>query len=169
MIVGLEGEVDEGIADFPHAVAKWGQIGRIEDLIRAHGARDLLMIGTVSRRPDFGAMSIDLGTLRYLPKLMKAMVGGDDQVLGNFARHIEERGFRIVGVGDVAPGMVAKPGAVVGLPPEGPRFDDADRAFEAAAVIGGIDAGQAAVAVDGRVIALEAAEGTDAMLERVAC
>jgi DUF1009 family protein len=40
-------------------------------------------------------------------------------------------------------------------------------AFEAARAIGRIDAGQAAVAVDGLVVALEALEGTDAMLDRV--
>ena len=167
MIVGLEGEADEGIKAFPHAFVKWGQIGRIEQLVRGHGARDIVLIGTVSHRPDFNSISIDLGTLRYLPKLIKAMVGGDDTVLANFARYIEERGFRLVGVQDVAPSMVANAGPVVGRAPEGTMRDDASLAFAAARAIGSIDAGQAAVAVNGRVVALEAAEGTDSMLERV--
>lgn len=166
-VIGLEGEVDAGIGAFPHAIAKWGQIGRIEQLVRAHRARDLVLIGTVARRPDFGSMAIDLGTLRYLPRLIKAMFGGDDTVLANFSRYIEERGFRIVGAHEVAPDLVADAGPVAGRAPEAAALTDARLALDAARAIGAIDAGQAAVAVLGRVVALEAAEGTDAMLERV--
>jgi UDP-2,3-diacylglucosamine hydrolase len=168
MIVGLEGEADEGIAAFPHAFVKWGQIGRIESIVRAHGARDIVMIGTVSVRPDFRAVAVDLGTLRYLPKLIRAMVGGDDKVLANFSRYIEGRGFRLVGVAEVAPGMVPPSGPVIGQAPEGTTADDARLAYAAALAIGRLDAGQSAVVVNGRVASLEAAEGTDAMLERVA-
>ena len=46
-------------------------------------------------------------------------------------------------------------------------FDDARTAMDAARAIGELDIGQAAVAVNGLVVAVEAAEGTDAMLERV--
>jgi DUF1009 family protein len=45
---------------------------------------------------------------------------------------------------------------------------DAGQAMEAARAIGLLDIGQAAVAVGHRVVALEAAEGTDAMLGRIA-
>jgi DUF1009 family protein len=166
-IIGLEGEVDEGIRTFAHATTKWGQIGRIEELIRAHGARDLVLIGSVTQRPDFGRIAVDFGALRYLPKLIKAMFGGDDTVLGAFAQHIEERGYRIVGVPDVAAQLVAAPGAIAGRAPDGQTRDDATLALAAARAIGLIDAGQAAVAVNGRIVALEAAEGTDAMLARI--
>jgi len=43
-----------------------------------------------------------------------------------------------------------------------------EQAFCAAKAIGGLDAGQAVIAEDGRIVALEGLEGTDAMLERVA-
>lgn len=168
LVVGLEGEVDEGIRAFRHEIAKWGQIGRIEALIQAHRARELVLIGTVTRRPDFGQMAVDFGTLRYLPKLIKSMFGGDDTVLATFARHIEERGYRIVGAHEVAPALVAQPGAVAGEAPRGEVLADAVLALKAARAIGGLDAGQAAVALRGRIAALEAAEGTDAMIARVA-
>lgn len=167
-VIGLEGEADPAISAFPHAIAKWGQIGRVEELIRAHGARDLVVIGTVARRPDFASMAVDLGTLRYLPKLIKGLVGGDDTVMANFARYAEERGYRIVGAHEVAPDLVAAPGVIAGRMPAGVLLDDVALAFDAARTIGAIDAGQAAVAVNGRVLALEAAEGTDAMIDRVA-
>jgi DUF1009 family protein len=167
-VLALEGESDPRLATFPSAIVKWGQIGRVEKLVDAHGAREIVLIGSVSKRPDFSSISVDLGALRYLPRLIKGMIGGDDTVLGNLVKGLEDRGYRVVGAHEVAPGLVAEPGHVAG-----PRMTEADtrdasQAMEAARAIGLLDIGQAAVAVGHRVVALEAAEGTDAMLSRIA-
>ncbi len=167
-VIGLEGEASPGISAFPHAVAKWGQIGHVEALIHKHGAREVVISGTVARRPDFGSMAVDFGTLRYLPRLIKGMLGGDETVLSNFARFAEERGYRIVGAHEVAPQLVAQPGLLAGRMPSAGAMEDARIALDAARAIGRLDIGQGAVAVNTRVIALEAAEGTDLMLRRVA-
>ena len=95
LVIGLEGEADDRLKAFPFQSIKWGQLGRIEDLVSAHGARDVVLIGSVSHRPDFRSLGVDLGTLRLLPRILKAMVGGDDTVLGNFIGYLEERGFRV--------------------------------------------------------------------------
>jgi DUF1009 family protein len=168
LVIGLEGEADERLTAFPSATVKWGQIGRVEALIEAHGGREIVLIGAVDRRPDFSNIGVDLGALRYLPRIIKGMIGGDDTVLGNLVKGLEERGFRVVGAHEVAPALVASEGRVAG-----PEIGPADRAdallaMTAARAIGALDIGQAAVAVGARVVALEAAEGTDAMLERVA-
>jgi DUF1009 family protein len=168
LVIGLEGEADERLTAFPSATVKWGQIGKVEALIEAHGGREIVLIGAVDRRPDFSNIGVDLGALRYLPRIIKGMIGGDDTVLGNLVKGLEERGFRVVGAHEVAPSLVAGEGRVAG-----PEIGSADRAdallaMTAARAIGALDIGQAVVAVGARVIALEAAEGTDAMLERVA-
>jgi DUF1009 family protein len=81
---------------------------------------------------------------------------------------MEGKGFRIVGAHEVAPGLVASPGPLTrgGIPPR--AAIDAAAALRAAHAIGLLDAGQAAVAVSGRAVALEGVEGTDGMLRRVA-
>jgi UDP-2,3-diacylglucosamine hydrolase len=167
LVIGLEGEADDRLKAFPFQSIKWGQLGRIEDLVSAHGARDVVLIGSVSRRPDFRSLGVDLGTLRLLPRILKSMVGGDDTVLGNLIAYLEERGFSVIGAHEVAPELVAEAGQLAG--PRVPQtvFDDARVAMDAARAIGERDIGQAAVAVNGLVVAVEAAEGTDAMLERV--
>jgi DUF1009 family protein len=167
LVIALEGEAEERLQAFPHAVVKWGQIGRIEQLLAGHGAREVVFIGSVERRPDFSSIGVDLGTLRFLPRIIKAMAGGDDTVLGNIVQGFEEHGYRVVGAHEVAPQLVAAPGLVAGPEPGRADREDVMFALAAARAIGALDAGQAAVAVGGRVIALEAAEGTDAMLERV--
>jgi hypothetical protein len=169
LVIGLEGEADERLKTFPYAPIKWGQLARIDDLAKAHGARDIVLVGSVSRRPDFRSLGVELGTLRLLPMILKAMVGGDDTVLGNFVKALEERGYRVVGAHEVAPQLVAgEEGHVAGPRPAAAAMEDARVALEAARAIGERDIGQAAVAVNGLVVAVEAAEGTDAMLERVA-
>jgi DUF1009 family protein len=167
LVIGLEGEADERLKSFRYQPIKWGQLGRIEEMVSAHGAREVVLIGSISHRPDFHAMGLDLRTLRLLPRILKAVVGGDDQVLGNFIGYLEERGFRVIGAHEVAPELVAGAGQVVGPRAGQAALDDARVAMKAARAIGERDIGQAAVAVNGLVVAVEAAEGTDAMLERV--
>jgi DUF1009 family protein len=168
LVIALEGEADERLKTFPHAFVKWGQLGRLEQLLAGHGSREIVLIGSVDRRPDFSSIGLDLGTLRYLPRILRSMAGGDDTVLGNVVKGLEERGYRVVGAHEVAPQLVAVAGLVAGPAPSRADREDAVLALAAAKAIGALDIGQAAAAVGGRVIALEAAEGTDAMLERVA-
>ena len=168
LVIGLAGEADERLKAFPCEILKWGQLGRIEQIVSAHGAREVVLIGSITRRPDFRSMGgLDLSTLRLLPRILKSVVGGDDHVLGNMVAYLEERGFRVIGAHEVAPELVAGAGQLAG--PRAPQtiLDDARVAMNAARVIGENDIGQAAVAVNGLVVAVEAAEGTDAMLERV--
>jgi DUF1009 family protein len=168
LVIALEGAADERLRAFTQATVKWGQIGKVEALIERHGGREICLIGAVDRRPDFANIGVDLGALRYLPRIIKGMIGGDDTVLGNLVKGLEERGFRVVGAHEVAPMLVAAEGRVAGPDMGASERGDALLAMTAARAVGALDIGQAAVAVGMRVIALEAAEGTDAMLERVA-
>jgi hypothetical protein len=168
LLLGIEGEADQRIADYPHAWFSWGQIGRLEKLLAEHGTRDLVLVGGVKARPDFKRFRPDLGTVRILPKILSMMANGDNTLLTGTIRIFEAWGYSIVGAHEVAPDLVAVPGVVAGSAPRGSDLDDVRVAIAAARGIGALDAGQAAVAVGGRVVALEAAEGTDAMLGRVA-
>jgi UDP-2,3-diacylglucosamine hydrolase len=168
LVLGIEGEADARIADYPHEWINWGQIGRLEKLLAAHGTRDIVLIGGVKSRPDFKRLRPDLGTVRLLPRLISMMASGDNTVLTGTIRTFEEWGYSVVGAHEISPDLVAAPGLLAGPTPRGGELDDVRLAIAAARGIGVLDAGQAAVAVNGRVVALEAAEGTDGMLERVA-
>jgi DUF1009 family protein len=166
-VLALEGEFDQRLRSFPITVVKWGQIGRVLQLVEEHGARDVVLIGSIHKRPDFSSMGVDLGTLKLMPRILKMMIGGDDTVLGGVVRFFEEAGHRVVGAHEIAPSLVARAGHVAGPRASAASLADARIALDAARAIGALDIGQAAVAVGERVIALEAAEGTDAMLRRV--
>ncbi|HVZ15039.1 MAG TPA: UDP-2,3-diacylglucosamine diphosphatase LpxI [Bauldia sp.] len=168
LVLALEGDVDPRLSQFPLERVKWGQVGRLESLIADAGARQLVFIGSVDKRPDFSSIGVDFGTLKLMPFILRSMIGGDDSVLGNVVSFFEQRGIRVVGAHEVAPSLVAAPGQVAGPRISGAMMAEVRVAMEAARAIGALDIGQAAIAVGSRVVALEAAEGTDAMIERVA-
>src|SRR6185295_8937045 len=76
-ILGIRGEADPGIAAFPHAWIGWGELGRIDKLIKDHGSRDLVLVGTIKARPDFRGMKLDLATMRSLKDILGIVIGGD--------------------------------------------------------------------------------------------
>lgn len=166
-IIGLAGEAGAEITAYPHEWVKWGEIGRFESLLAANGGRDVVLVGAIRSRPDFSSLKLDFGAIRILPEVMKLIANGDSSLLSGVVRLIEARGYRVLGAHEIATDLVAGEGAIGRIRPEASAERDAQLAIAAARAIGSIDAGQAAVAVNGRVVALEAAEGTDQMLKRV--
>jgi DUF1009 family protein len=93
---------------------------------------------------------------------------GDLGLAGATLLYCRMTGLKLVGAHDVAPDLVAPYGHIAG-PPIDPEDQPAIRlALTGARTVGGIDLGQAVVFSGKRAVAAEDAEGTDALLERVA-
>lgn len=167
-IVAIKGEADEETRRKANAELGWGEIGRLYAFLKKTGCREVLLIGGVSKRPDFMSFIADFGTLKRLPTIIRALAGGDDSLLTKVIRLFEEEGFLVVGIKDVAPELLASSGVLGRVKPSKTDWRDLELALKATERLGELDIGQAAVAVGGRVIALEGAEGTDAMLQRCA-
>ncbi len=167
-IVAIKGEADEATRSRASAELGWGEIGRLYKFLKKTGCEDVLLIGGVSRRPDFTSILGDFGTLKRLPVIIRALAGGDDSLLTKVIRLFEVEGYRVVGIKDVAPQLLASSGVLGRVQPKQADWRDVELALTATKKLGELDIGQAAVAVGGRVVALEGAEGTDAMLERCA-
>lgn len=169
LIVAIKGEADISTVSRADIEVGWGEIGRLIAFLKRKDCRNILLIGGVSRRPDFTSVLGDLGTLRRLPKIFKTLLaGGDDSLLTKIIGLFETEGFDVVGIKDVAPELLAGSGVFGRIAPSGEALADIGLALRATDRLGELDIGQAAVVVAGRVVALEGAEGTDAMLERCA-
>jgi DUF1009 family protein len=164
-ILGLAGSAAAGIERFPHAYVHIGQVGRMLRVLRAEGCTRLVLLGGL-RRPDLFRIKIDVGFFRYLPQLLRLLKGGDDTVLRGVARFFEERGFEVLAAHDVAPRLLAPEGSFSRLQPNAQDLEDIKLAFKVTHALGLFDIGQAAAVARGYVLAVEAAEGTDAMLGR---
>ncbi|WP_420332503.1 LpxI family protein [Roseibium sp.] len=167
-LIAIKGEADEATRRKANTELGWGEIGRLYAFLNKTGCEEVLLIGGVSRRPDFMSFLADFGTLKRLPAIIRALAGGDDSLLTKVIRLFEEEGFLVVGIKDVAPQLLASSGVLGRVKPSKADWHDLELALKATKRLGELDIGQAAVAVADRVIALEGAEGTDAMLQRCA-
>jgi DUF1009 family protein len=155
------------VARYPHHWIALGQFGRVCRLASAEGCREIVFIGNLIR-PSLHEIRLDWQTLRLMPRIVRLYRGGDDRLLSGIGRIFEEHGFRLLGAHEVAPEILMRDGPIGKRAPS--ERDQADIASGLAvlAAMGPFDIGQAAVVASGHVLAVEAAEGTDAMLSRVA-
>ena len=164
-IVGIRGEAADEIERYPHTWVKWGEVGKMFHTLEENGCGDIVIIGGVSR-PDFSNFRLDSGALKTLPFILSLIKGGDDHILSRVVRFFEQKGYRVHGAGDVAPELLAEEGIIGSRAPSAEDKDDIELALRVIDALGRLDVGQAAVVIKGYVIAVEAAEGTDAMLTR---
>lgn len=157
-------------ADFAARPSRWlhvGQFGKFVRLARAAGCREVVLIGSLAR-PAVWQIRPDWRTLRLMPRIVAAFRGGDDHLLSGIARIMEEHGFRLVGAHEVAP-QILTPASVLGAVQPAPSDrDDIALGLDFLRASAAFDVGQAVVVADRHVLAVEAAEGTDEMLARVA-
>lgn len=167
-VAALDGAADA--AAFPPEdldIYRLGQLGRLLKALRARGVVDLVLIGSLPR-PSFGGIVPEASTLKYLPHFARAFQGGDDHLLRGVVRFFEEQGFRVLGPAEIAPGLTAPEGPLGRLSASAETRALIGRGFALLEAISPFDVGQAAILADHRVVAIEAAEGTDATLRRVA-
>lgn len=168
VLFALKGACDPvRVQRFRHHWISVGQVGRATKLFRTEGCRDLIFIGTL-QRPALSEVRLDWGTIRVLPRIMAAFRGGDDHLLSGIGRILEQDGFRMVGIRDVAPDILMPEGCITGATPDPAATADIARGREVLHALGPFDIGQAVVVIDGHVVAVEDVEGTDRLLARVA-
>jgi hypothetical protein len=103
-----------------------------------------------------------------LPRIMKFFRGGDDHLLSRIATLLAEQGFRLLGAHEVAPEILMPEGTLGNHQPSALDNDDVAYGLRFLHAIGSFDVGQGVVVAGRHVIAVEAAEGTDGMLARIA-
>ncbi len=168
VLFGLQPWVDrEALVRYPHHFGRIGQLGRFVRMAREAGCRDVVFIGTVVR-PAIREIRLDWLTLRLLPRIVRQFYGGDDHLLSGVARIFEDQGFRLLGAHEVAPEILMPAGPLGGRQPSAAEEADIARGLAVLRAAGAFDIGQAVVVANNHVLAIEAAEGTDLMLERVA-
>jgi DUF1009 family protein len=152
---------------FRHHWVSIGQYGRVVRLLRAENCKDLVFIGTLVR-PALSEIRLDWDTLRVMGRVLVAFRGGDDHLLTGISRIFEQDGFRLVGVRDVAADLLMPEGHLSRTVPDQSAASDIARGLDVLRALGPFDIGQAAVVIDGHVVAVEDIEGTDGLLARVA-
>lgn len=165
-ILGLEGFADPAVlASWPHEIIRMGAAGRILATLRAQRCQDLVMIGPV-RRPSLLDMRPDAEGARILARVGRAAFAGDDGLLAAVIKIFAEEGFSVIGAHEVMTEALAPAGLLTKAAPDAQAMADIQRGVQVARLLGAADVGQGCVVQQGLVLAVEAIEGTDAMLAR---
>jgi DUF1009 family protein len=168
VLFALKGACDSvSVQRFRHHWISVGQLGKAEKLFRAENCRDLLFIGSLVR-PALSEIRLDWATVRAIGRVWAAFRGGDDHLLSGIGRILEQDGFRMVGIKDVAPDLLMPAGCITRAAPDENAVADIARGREVLRALSPFDIGQAAVVIDGHVVGVEDIEGTDGLLARVA-
>ena len=165
-IVALEGFAEPSIVGpYPHATVRMGAAGRILALLREAKCHDVVVVGPV-KRPSMLDLRPDAEGVRLLARIGRAAFGGDDGLLAAVLRVLGEEGFRVLGAHEVLTEALAPAGLLTPNGPDAAAQADIARGLAVLKALGAADVGQACVVQQGIVLAVEAIEGTDAMLAR---
>jgi len=155
-------------ADYKNAQALHiGQLGKAFKIFKKAGCTHICMAGIV-KRPDFSQIKPDLKAMTKLPSIIRAAGQGDDALLRHMMGLFEAEGFAIVSPQEICADLLLGEGVLGTAAFQSVHRDDALKACEIAREIGRLDIGQAAIVARGVTLAVEAQEGTDGMLARVA-
>lgn len=167
-IIALRGFAEPTvIGQFPHVILRMGAASDILAALRAHACTDLVLVGPV-RRPSLLDLRPDADGARIMARIGRAAFTGDDGMLAAVVRVLGEEGFRVLGAHEVLTEAVGGAGMLGQAAPDAAAMADVERGAQVVRALGLVDVGQGCVVQQGIVLAVEAIEGTDAMLARAA-
>lgn len=165
-ILPLKGFADADFSGFTqNPVSLIDPKGVLEQLTRV-GASRVILAGAV-HRPGLGMVRQGVQAVRHLEEIRKVLEGGDDNLLRGVIVFLEKHGFPVLGVRDVAPRLMAQAGPLGRHAPTESDLAAIAQGYAALVAMGPSDIGQGVIVAQKRVLAVEAAEGTDNMIRRV--
>lgn len=166
-VVYLKGKEDAPsyLKKIPHITINIGSVGKAIKFLRTNQVKELVLAGGL-QRPQFSKLRPDSGGIKLLARISKAAIGGDNSLLSVVLKFLEDSGFNIIGADEVLDDLVVLCGALGNIKPDKQAIKDIKKGQIIAETIGALDIGQGVVVSNDVVIAVEAIEGTDAMLER---
>jgi UDP-2,3-diacylglucosamine hydrolase len=163
-VIAFQGFTDpRTVEDTAHAWMPLEKVGAILRRLHQEGVREVVLAGPVRRPTAWLALRPDWRAVRLLAKMLRRW-RGDNHVLSLVVRELEEDGFGVVGAEALAPDLLMGKGPLGGRVPDAAQQRDIEFGVNAALELGRRDRGQAVIAAHGRIVGLETAGGTAALL-----
>lgn len=142
-----------------------GQLGKLIKTFKSEGVNQAIMAGQVKHKQIFSSIIPDLKMIQLLASLATK---NTDSLIGAVARLLEDEGIHLVDSTLFLRPLLPEPGVLTRRGPSDDEKRDLDYGYKIARELGRLDLGQSVVVSDGACVALEAMEGTDAVMERAA-
>lgn len=142
-----------------------GQLGKLIKTFKSEGVSHAVMAGQVKHKQIFSSIVPDLKMIQLLASLATK---NTDSLIGAVARVLENEGIHLVESTAFLQPLLPEPGVLTRRRPSDEESRDLDYGYQLARELGRLDVGQTVVVTERACVALEAMEGTDAVMERAA-
>ncbi len=154
----------EALADRCHWISL-GQLSKLIDILKQEGITEVVMCGQVKHARIFSSIRPDWRLAKLLATLPWKNTDG---LIGGVIRLLEEEGIHLRDSTFLLKPLLATSGALTKRKPRKEESSDIDYGRRVANALAGFDVGQSVAICERACVAVEAMEGTDAMLRRAA-
>ncbi len=142
-----------------------GQLGKLIDILKEEGIAEVVMCGQVKHARIFSSIRPDWRLVKLLASLPSKNTDG---LIGGVAKILADEGIQLRDSTWLLKPLLATGGAMTRRKPD--KEEQADIAYgrRVANALAGFDVGQSVAICERACVAVEAMEGTDAMLRRAA-
>jgi len=169
-VVAIKEEALPDLADAaaraPRAALHWvslGQLGKCISLLKEAGVTEAVMAGQVKHAKLFADIVPDLTLIAVLLRL-KAR--NTDALISGIADVLREHGINLLDSTALLAPLLAREGVLTRRAPTEDERADLEHGYRVADAVAGLDVGQTIAVKSGAVVAVEAMEGTDAVIAR---
>lgn len=142
-----------------------GQLGKLIDILKREGITEVAMCGQVKHAKIFSSIAPDWRLVKLLASLPSKNTDG---LIGGVIRILEAEGIHLRDSTELLKPLLAAAGAMTRRKPSKEEMTDVEYGRRVANALAGFDVGQSVAICERACVALEAMEGTDAMLRRAA-
>jgi DUF1009 family protein len=142
-----------------------GQLSKLIDILKEEGITDVMMCGQVKHAKIFSSIRPDWRLVKLLASLPSRNTDG---LIGGVIKVLEDEGIHLTDSTTLLKPLLADEGVMTRRKPSKDEATDIEYGRRVANALSGFDVGQSAAICERACVALEAMEGTDAMLRRAA-
>jgi len=142
-----------------------GELSRLVEILKLEGIEEVILAGQVKHVQIFSSIRPDWRLVKLLASLRSK---NTDALIGGIARILAEEGIRLADSTRLLKPLVASEGALTRRKLDPGEEADVAYGRRVAAALAGFDIGQSVAICERACVAVEAMEGTDAMLRRAA-
>lgn len=142
-----------------------GELSKLIDILKRESITELVMAGQVKHTKIFSAIQPDWRLAKLLFSLREK---NTDALIGGVAKVLEAEGIHLADSTRLLKPLLATPGAMTKRKLSSDEKGDIEYGRRVAGALSGFDVGQSVAIAERACVAVEAMEGTDAMLRRAA-
>jgi hypothetical protein len=142
-----------------------GELGKLIKILKTEGITQIMMAGQVKHASIFSSIRPDLRLVKMLASLPAR---NTEALLGGVAKVLAEEGIELTDSTALLKPMLADEGVMTRRKPSQAEREAIDYGRRVAHALAGFDIGQSVAIAERACVAVEAMEGTDAMLRRAA-